>query len=215
MFNMHWVYYAGRLATKTVMLLCTRYRITGQENVPVDGPLLVVSNHLSVADPAILGAVIRRKMFFLAKEELFRTKYSSYFVRNYGALPIRRGGINRKALAEATEHLDRGCAVAMFPEGQRSRDLKLQPPFPGTARLAMHPGISILPVGITGTEVIKGAAWWLRRPRLTINIGQAFTPSVTLKPGKDAMRELSREIMERIAALLPPPYRGDYPGRSE
>ena len=65
------------------------------------GSLLIVSNHLNLADPPILGASIYRKALFMAKEELFRSGFSSYIVRNFGAFPVRRGGLDRKALNQA------------------------------------------------------------------------------------------------------------------
>ena len=209
---MHWVYYAGRWATKIVLLLLTRWRVTGKENIPGQGPLLIVANHLHIADPPILGASIPRKMLFMAKEELFQARFSSYFVRNYGAFPVRRGGLNRKTLKQAEQQLAQGIALVMFPEGRRSQNCRLQPAFPGTALLASRSGAPILPVGITGTERIKGLGWCLRRPRITINIGTPFQPPVNTKLNRTELNQLTKSIMEHIATLLPIEYRGDYAG---
>lgn len=211
---MHWVYYAGRWVTWLILLLFTRWRVTGKENIPAHGPLLIVANHLGVADPPILGAVIPRKMVFLAKEELFQARYSSYFIRNFGTLPVRRGGLNREMLKQAEHWLAQGMALVMFPEGSRSQDRRLQPALPGTALLASRIKVPILPVGITGTEKIRGLGWCLRRPRININIGAPFQPPSNNKLDKTERDKLTNSIMEHIAALLPQEYRGSYTGKA-
>ena len=209
---MHWVYYAGRYFTRTLLFLFTRWRVSGKENIPRQGPLLIVSNHLNLADPPILGASIYRKALFMAKEELFRSGFSSYIVRNFGAFPVRRGGLDRKALNQAKECMAQGLALIMFPEGKRSRSARLQSAFPGSALVASRIGAPILPVGITGTENLKGKTWWLRRPRITVNIGRPFYPPSSSKLNRAELTQLTDSIMEHIAELLPSRYRGIYAG---
>ena len=208
---MHWFYYFGRFLIRLLMLLLTRWQVKGKENIPCQGPLLIVANHLNLADPPILGAAIRRKAVFMAKEELFQQRFSSYIVRNLGAFPVRRGGLDRKALKQAEQILAQGMALIMFPEGKRSDDSQLQPAFPGSAFIASRIGAPILPVGITGTENIGGLTWWLRRPRITVNIGHVFQlPSSNSKLTRIERARLTNSIMEHIAELLPPEYRGVY-----
>jgi len=206
-----WFYYIGRLLMRLVLLLLTRWRVRGRENVPAEGPLLVVANHLNLADPPLLGVSLSRKVVFMAKEELFRSRFSSYFVRNFGAFPVHRGQLDREALRQAKRVLADGLALVMFPEATRSEDAQLQPAFSGSALIALHSGAPILPVGITGTEKIKGVAWVLRRPVITVNIGHPFyLPPVNSRLTKVEMAELTNFIMVRIADLLPPEYRGNY-----
>ena len=208
---MPWFYYIGRLLMRLVLLLLTRWRVRGRENVPAEGPLLVVANHLNLADPPLLGVSLSRKVVFMAKEELFRSRLSSYFVRNFGAFPVHRGRLDREALRQAKRVLADGLALVMFPEATRSEDAQLQPAFSGSALIALHSGAPILPVGITGTEKIKGVAWVLRRPVITVNIGHPFyLPPVNSRLTKVEMAELTNFIMGRIADLLPPEYRGNY-----
>ena len=213
---MHWFYYACRFLTRILLLLLTRWRVIGKEKVPSQGPLLIVANHLSLADPPILGVAINRKAIFMAKEELFHAKLSSYFARGYGAFPVRRGGLDRKALKQAEQYLTQGLALIMFPEGRRSNNCQLQTAFPGSALIASRIGATILPVGITGTENIKGLGWCLRRPKITVNIGHPFPlPPKSGKPTKTELTQLTNSIMERIAELLPPKYRGVYMKETE
>ena len=189
----------------------TRWQVKGRENVPSQGPLLVVVNHLNLADPPIVGVSLHRKAIFMAKEELFRSRFVGYFVGGFGAFPVHRGQLDRKALRQAEKVLAEGLALVIFPEATRSKNAQLQHAFPGSALVALRSGAPILPVAITGTERIKGAIWWLRRPQLTVNIGHTFyLPPVNGKLTKTELSELTNFIMGRIAELLPVEYQGSY-----
>lgn len=210
---MYWLYYVGCSLTHVLAFLLTRYRVFGREHVPDKGPLLVVANHLSMADPPVVGISIRRHAMFLAKEELFRSRIQRYIFHNCGAFPIRRGGMNRDALRFAERLFDRGGALIAFPEGRRSMESQMVDAFSGSALIAVQNGVPILPVGIYGTEKITGSTWWLRRPEITVNIGRPFgLPSVNGKVTRKQLAEFTHSIMARIAELLPEEYRGRYGG---
>ncbi len=205
---MNWVYHAGRLATKAALILLARWEVSGRENVPRTGALLIVSNHLNNADAPLIGASIGRKMRVMAKEELFESPLSRYFISGYGGFPVRRDGIDRTALRTAEQCLDSGMALVMFPEGRRSLSGGLQDGLSGAALMASRKQVPVLPVGIAGTEQIRGKTWWLRRPRIAIRIGAPFRLPAT----RDRL-EIQKQtvaMMEHIAALLPPGYRGRY-----
>ena len=208
---MPWFYYVGRLLVRILLLLLTRWQVKGRKNIPNQGPVLVVVNHLNLADSPLVAISLGRKAIFMAKEELFRSRFSSYFVSSFGAFPVHRGQLDRKAMREAERVLAEGLALVMFPEARRSKNAQLQPAFPGSALIALRSGAPVLPVAITGTERIKGAAWLLRRPRITVNIGQPFhLPPVNGKLSKTELAELTNFIMGHIAELLPVEYRGIY-----
>jgi 1-acyl-sn-glycerol-3-phosphate acyltransferase len=183
--------------------------VRGRENIPARGPLLVVANHLNLTDPPLLGISLGRKMMFMAKEELFRSPLTACFVGGFGAFPVHRGKVDRQALRISHQVLTDGLALIMFPEATRSKTARLQRAFPGSALIAMRSGVPILPVGIAGTEKIKGIGWILRRPRITVNIGRPFHLSAK-KLTRAGLIENTDLIMERIAELLPPKYRGVY-----
>ena len=211
---MPWFYYVGRMMVRMLFILLTRWQVKGRENIPRQGPLLVVANHLNLTDPPLLGVSLGRKAMFMAKEELFRSKFSAYFVGSFGSFPVYRGKLDRRAIRKSEQVLADGLALVMFPEATRSKTAQLQPAFPGSVLIAKRSGALILPVGIAGTEKIKGVAWILRRPRITVNIGRPFyLPSVGSKLTKARLVEHTDFIMERIAELLPPQYRGNYAGR--
>ena len=194
-----------------LLTLLTRCRVEGRENVPNQGALLVVANHMNLADPPILGVSLGRKAIFMAKKELFHFRVIGYFIRSLGAFPIHRGQLDMKAMQQAQQVLADGLALIMFPEGMRSRSGRLRPAFSGSALIALRSGAPILPVGIAGTEKIKGVVWLLHRPQITVNIGHPFyLPSAGSKLTKEELAELTNSIMRRIAELLPQEYQGVY-----
>ncbi len=208
---MNWFYRGGRVIAQVTFKVLCRIKVNGGENVPDQGPLIVVANHVHTLDPPLLGGAIKRKMVFMAKEELFRSRLSRYFIRGYGAFPVRRGGVDRKALRQAEHFLAQGLALAMFPEGKRSTDAQLIPAFSGAALLSVRSGAPILPVAITGTEKIQWIRSLLKRIRITVIIGRPFSlPNVDGKLTREELDELTKYIMVRLAELLPAEYRGEY-----
>ena len=206
-----WFYYVARVIVRALFILLTRWEVKGKGNIPSQGPLIVVANHLNLADPPLLGVSLERKAIFMAKEELFRSRFSAYFIGGFGSFPVYRGKLDRKAMRRAKQVLADGLALVMFPEATRSKTAQLQPALPGSALIAIRSGVPILPVGITGTERIKGIGWVLRRPRVTVNIGRPFyLPSAGSKLTKAELAQYTNFIMERIAELLPPQYQGVY-----
>jgi len=211
---MPWFYYIGRIIVRILLLLLTRCQVRGKENIPSQGPLLVVANHLNLADSPLLGVSLGRKLIFMAKKQLFRFKVIGYFVRGFGAFPVHRGQLDRKALRRANQVLAEGLVLVMFPEGMRSLHGQLQPAFYGSALIALRSGAPILPVGLIGTEKIKGVTWLLRRPQITVNIGHPFYLSPTSsRLTKAELAKATNSIMGRIAELLPLEYRGNYAGQ--
>jgi len=177
----------------------------------MQGPLLIVSNHLSLADPPLLNVILDRKMMFMAKKQLFHFRLIGYLVRGLGAFPVHRGQLDRQALRQTYQVLADGLALIMFPEGMRSRNGQLRPAFFGAALIASRSGAPILPVGISGTEKLERLSWWWRRPRITVNIGHPFhlpPPRTNLTRGE--LTEFTHSIMQHIAELLPQDYQGDY-----
>ena len=209
---MHWVYYFGRGLIRILAFPFGGCKVRGRENVPGQRPYLFISNHLHLADPPLVGASIKQKSVFIAKEELFKHCWSRFWVKNYGAFPIKRDGVDREAIRQAEEWIKKGVSVVMVPEGTRSPNGKMQEALPGAVLIATRLNIPIIPVAITGSEKLKNVKWaFLHHPRVTITIGKPFTlPPVEGKLTKDKRRELLGIMMGHIAAMLPPEYRGVY-----
>lgn len=211
---MHWVYYFGRVVIRVVVFPFASWEVKGRENIPENGPFLVACNHLHIADPPIVAASLPLKCVFMAKEELWQDGWSRFWVENFGAFPVSRGGVDRAAIRRAEDWLKKGVSLIMFPEGERSKSARMQPALPGAALIAARTGVPILPVSIRGTEKLRNIKWsFLHRPRVTVTIGKPFQPAPSdSATAKEQRQLLMNEIMGKIAALLPPEYRGVYGG---
>jgi 1-acyl-sn-glycerol-3-phosphate acyltransferase len=209
-----WFYYIARGLLIGLFKLLTRWQVKGKENVPEEGPVLVVANHLNLADPPLLGVSLKRRVIFMAKEELFRSPISAYFLGGFGSFPVHRGKLDRQALRSSRQVLADGQILVMFPEAARSRSARLKRAMPGSALIACRSGVPILPVGIIGTEQLRMLGWLFRRPRVTVNVGKPFSlPPVGGKLTREKLVEYTDIIMRHIAELLPPKYRGVYAGK--
>ena len=189
----------------------TDWDVTGGENVPPWGPLIVVSNHLSQSDPSFIGVAIPRRPRFLAKRELFANPLAGPLIRSYGGFPLNRQGGDVAAYRWALSLLRRDGTLVLFPEGTRSpqglRRARL-----GATRIALASQAPLLPVGITGTESFgTWARVFFPNSRIRVNIGRAFTlPDIEGRPSREVVESLTDMVMERIAMLLPAEYRGAY-----
>lgn len=199
---MNLFYEASRPVMGMLLWTLADFTITGLEHVPPAGGLIVVSNHLHFADPPLLGGVLPRYVRFMAKQEAFKFPWGLLFATAYGAFPVKRDQMDRRALRQAEAILAGGGVLGMFPEGHRSHGKGLQPGHDGVALIARRANAPLLPVGIAGTEVV-----FKTRPKwpIAVRIGPAFVVAHDCP-----LPEATRQIMCAIAELLPAPYRGMY-----
>jgi 1-acyl-sn-glycerol-3-phosphate acyltransferase len=200
---------------KPVFNILFSWKVEGKENIPLTGPLILIANHVNLVDPFFLLFSFPRWINFMAKEELFRSPFLRPWLRWSGSLPIqRRGGKvgeKQKMLKSARDALEKGLILGMFPEGGRSRDGKLRKGKPGSAVIASKTNVPLVPVGIVGTDKIKGISWLWKRPRIVVNIGKPFKlPPASGRMSRSQMESLTTQLMREIAALLPPEYQGVY-----
>jgi 1-acyl-sn-glycerol-3-phosphate acyltransferase len=186
--------------------LVVRLRVHGGQHMPATGGVLLIANHLSSADPPLIAVSVRHPLHFMAKSELMSPAWWGWVLRQLHTFAIRRGEADRAALRQAEDLLARGHVVALFPEGHRSPTATLQRPHEGAVFLARRSKAPILPVAITGTEHITLRALW-RRPVVHVTIGAPFRLDTL---GPDLRRQAPEIMMEHIAALLPPSYRGPF-----
>ncbi len=192
------------------------YEVVGLENLPRKGPLIVVINHMNFLDPVIATVLIPRDIVSMAKAELFGSPVVGLAFRLYGAFPVRRGEIDRRALGKAMAALREEKALLMAPEGTRGGDWRLIKARDGVAYVALKGSVPILPMAISGSERFWKELARLRRTKTKIVVGEPFL----LVPGegrvtREQLREMTTEVMCRLASLLPPQYRGVYSDLSE
>ena len=141
-------------------------KVYGKENVPKTGGVLLVANHQSFLDPAVLGVQLQRKASFLAKSELFENPIFGWGIRRCNAFPVRQGEGDVGAVKETIRRLQEGHMLTVFPEGGRSPDGKLQPILNGASLVVRKAEVPIVPVVIEGSFKAwsKDMKIWQRHP---------------------------------------------------
>lgn len=174
--------------------------IYGAQNVPLSGPLVVVSNHGSYFDSPILSNCLNRPVAFMAKEELFRIPVLKQGIQLYGAYPVNRASADRSAIRAALSFLDNGWATGIFLSGTRTADGRIRSPKQGAALIAAKARVPLLPVSLWGTHRIFSKGSDLPQPvPVTVRIGQPIAPP--LSPDRSQLEAVTAECAAAIHAL--------------
>jgi 1-acyl-sn-glycerol-3-phosphate acyltransferase len=207
-----WYRVARGIATFLARVLC-HFEVEGLEHIPSSGPFLMTINHIHFLDPPALLVAFPHRSYVLAADKWRRRPLFGALFRSMDAIFIHRGEIDRKALRAALAVLEGGGVMGLAPEGTRSKTGGLQQGRGGAAYMAYRAGVGVLPVVATGHEKIFPSLRKLRRAHVRVTFGPFFEPP-PLPPGTKAtaehVRAFAEEMMYRMAALLPPEYRGVY-----
>lgn len=154
----------------------SRVRVEGTENVPDEGPFILVPNHQSVLDPIyIQSAISRNDVFTMTKSTQFGSGFFRWVLPRVNALPTRRFKVDPQVVRSALRHLDAGHGVCVYPEGERSWDGSIQRLRRGALRLALKSGVPVVPCGIAGSfDVWPRWSRRIRRSTVTIRFGEPF-----------------------------------------
>jgi 1-acyl-sn-glycerol-3-phosphate acyltransferase len=189
-------------------------KVTGRENVPEKGGMVVAANHIGIIDIVMFHYVFDRfDMFIPLAEKWEKQGWIRWLGKQLNFLFVDRFNPDLKAIRKMIGLMEDGNALVIAPEGTRSRTGALIEGKPGVAFLAARSGFPIVPVAITGTEdkVILGNLKRLRKSHVTLTGGKPFTLSPLPKEHRDeTLRQYTDEVMCRIAAILPERYRGVY-----
>jgi 1-acyl-sn-glycerol-3-phosphate acyltransferase len=179
-------YGVGKFLFTVVFRLIFRTRIVGRDRVPHDGGLLVVCNHISFADPPLLGTVMPRPVEFMTMAEMFRKPWLSRLLRTIGCFPVDRSRVDHGAVREAVRRLRAGRCLAIFPEGgirlTEKSVLGGDPVFkPGAGSIALLGDAAVLPVIVRDTRKPYVGRNWLpihrdrvQRETMSIAFGRPF-----------------------------------------
>lgn len=207
-----WPYRFLRWIARVLVRLLTRTQVIGLENLPPSGAVLLVGNHLHMFDPPLALAILPRRGTVFAADDWVNKPVIGHLIRWTGAsIPVTRGEVDRRALSQALEVLKQGGVLGIAPEGTRSKTGALQQAHSGVAFLATRSGAPIQLLAISGTE--KAIAAWkrLRRPAIRVVFSEPFVlPGAPNKAKGEQLDAYTEDIMRRLAALLPPEYRGVY-----
>lgn len=167
------IYWSAFLLMKLIDLIYFRTKFEGIEHIPSQKSFILACNHISNLDPFVVGICQWRRFSFLAKEELFGTRFSDFLFRGMGAFPIKRDTSDFRALREALRRLKSGTPLILFPEGTRGVGDRKKESQPGVGFLALKSAVPVVPVFIEGSDraLPNGSKWFKFHP-IRIKIGE-------------------------------------------
>lgn len=194
--------------------LVMRLRVTGLENIPLTGPLIVSPNHLHMLDIPLVGMCIRRRSTIMAADK-WRGKPGGWAMeRVTRIIYVARGEPDREALAASLKLLKAGGSIAVAPEGTRSRQPGLQHGHDGAAYLASRTGAAIVPVAVWGHERTFSEWRRLRRPEVRLVMCEPIVlPPEAARARTPELPQYTEQVMVAIARQMPVEYRGVYADR--
>ncbi|MHC4075245.1 MAG: lysophospholipid acyltransferase family protein [Planctomycetota bacterium] len=194
--SMRWYWFATTLC-RWFCRFFLRLRYYGLENIPVNGGVVLISNHQSFLDPVFCGIELKRPLYFLARDSLFTDSFTGRLITSLNTIPVRRGQADLTAMKNVIGKLKAGFGVCLFPEATRTRDGKISPFKPGFGLVCRRGNAAVVPV------VIEGAfECWPRHKKMpalgskiSICYGQAI-PAEQIKTMTD------RELADKLTAKL-------------
>jgi 1-acyl-sn-glycerol-3-phosphate acyltransferase len=237
-------YWIMKAIISPFLYLLWRVRVEGREHIPADGPVILAANHQSFCDSFFLPLVVKRRVTYVAKAEYFDSWRTAWFFRAAGQIPMNRSGgdASQRALDTATEVLQGGGVLAIYPEGTRAPDTRLHKGKTGVARLSIGCNVPVVPVGLTGTRAVQPPGSMVMRPFRPVTV--RFGPPVAYDhagervttgswragaragaagsvggtpaaPDQDELRALTDAIQHGIAALSGQEYVDEYASRKK
>ena len=193
------LYSIGKVLLLPAYKLIYRYKVIGSENMPKQGGVILACNHLSFSDPVLLGLAQKRRLFFMAKSELFRNQFASFIIRHLGAFPVERGAGDGKAIKTGEEILCEGNVMTIFLEGGRTKTGELMRPRSGCALVAQQTMLPVVPACITITGNPKH-----RFAKRVIHFSKPLTSEdmgLTAEGGRREIKTATNAIMGEIRRM--------------
>jgi 1-acyl-sn-glycerol-3-phosphate acyltransferase len=196
------MYSVIRAALAGVTRLYFRTEVRGRQHIPKTGAFILSPSHRSNLDTPMIAVVTTRRLRYMGKESLWKSKPFGWFLSTLGGFPVQRGIADREAMRAAMEVLNRGEPLVMFPEGTRQTGPKIEEMRDGPAYVACRTGTPIIPVGMAGTEAAmpKGSKF-IRPVKMVFVIRPAVHPPAT-EPGARVPRRVVREMTEKVRSEI-------------
>lgn len=194
-------YTLARRFLLSIARLLFRPRISGSERVPTEGPVILAPVHRSFADFCFLGLVTDRKLFYMAKDELWRSALLARLLPWLGAFPVHRESADREAMRHAERVLEREGVLVLFPEGTRQEGPEVKDLMEGAAFLAARSGAPLVPVGIGGSDVAMPKGKLPRPGHVSVVVGPPLEPPARGGRGRISrtkVHEATEELRRRM-----------------
>lgn len=185
---------------KTALNLRYKIEYDGLENIPEKEPFIIAANHIAFYDPILIAYAVDRPCHFMAKSELFKNKLVASFLKEMNVFPVKRGTAHSSSIEYAKRIIQNGWVLALFPEGTRSKDLKLKSAKNGVSYVAKKTNADVLPVSL-----YKENDSFQARGKITVRFGKIiksadFGFDEEYKPSQ--IRAATKMIMNDIETLL-------------
>lgn len=193
------LYRVGQAVCRPIMKVFYRYKYINNNSIPHEGAYIIASNHMSFSDPVLLGLGQRRRLFFMAKQELFKNKFFAGLIRALGAFPVERGAGDGKAIKTGEDLIKEGNVMTIFIEGGRTKTGEFMRPRSGCALVAQQMQVPVIPACITITGNPK-----YRFAKRVIHFGDPLTPQqLGLTPDGDRrqLKNATNMIMDEIKKM--------------
>lgn len=178
--------------------LLYRFKVKNKGAVPASGGVILASNHMSFADPVLLGLSEKRRLYFMAKSELFSNKFAAAVIRSLGAFPVERGADGGRAVKTGEDVLREGNAMTIFIEGTRTKTGELLRPRSGCALIAQQMQLPVVPCCITKRDFNH------KFSKTIIHFGNVLTPEqlgLTVEGSRRELRNATNMIMNEIKRM--------------
>lgn len=198
------VYFLIRITSLIFFKLYLGFRVYGRKNIPKKGAFILAANHASYLDPLLLAASFHRTLYFITRDKVLKAGLIGWILKYANTIPVKRHGRDMKAIKDALSVLSRGRALAVFPEGTRSKNREFKKAKPGIGFLASKANVPVVPAYIEGSfDAQPRGIKTLKRHPVKVYIGKPidFSGEFAKSHNAELYQNISDGIMRHIAAL--------------